>query len=120
MQRTCESCGRPYDAKRPQSRFCGDTCRKRAQREGNRGAEVSGETLEATRAALVDAGRAETWQGALAMTLARRVDETPGSGAGALGKELRATMAEALQGAGEVKSAIVLLREARDRKRDAG
>ena len=32
LARACKQCGRPYQARRADSRFCGDTCRQRAHR----------------------------------------------------------------------------------------
>lgn len=34
MERPCDACGNAYEAKRPASRFCSATCRKRASRSG--------------------------------------------------------------------------------------
>ncbi|MGE2733837.1 hypothetical protein [Mycolicibacterium vaccae] len=34
MQKPCAVCGKPFEAKRPQAKYCGETCKKRAQRAG--------------------------------------------------------------------------------------
>ncbi|WP_099024327.1 DUF2256 domain-containing protein [Mycolicibacterium palauense] len=38
MQKPCAVCGRPFEAQRPQAKYCGETCKKRAQRAGTAGA----------------------------------------------------------------------------------
>lgn len=104
MQRACDSCGGKYEAKTARSRFCGERCRKRAQRtrpdavvrqlpvkgakRGSRkapkGSEqvaapaspkpVEGPVLVSTRKTLEDAGRLDTPMGQAAMVLAARLD----------------------------------------------
>lgn len=34
MQKPCAVCGKPFEAQRPQAKYCGETCKKRAQRAG--------------------------------------------------------------------------------------
>lgn len=34
MQRACAVCGKPFESAKPQARYCGGTCAKRAQRSG--------------------------------------------------------------------------------------
>lgn len=34
MQKPCAVCGKPFEAQRPQAMYCGETCKKRAQRAG--------------------------------------------------------------------------------------
>ena len=103
--RPCDSCGKPYDAKRPVSRFCSGTCRKRAQRAGLSGpvptvtlGGVDGPVSAATSAALEAAGMLDTPIGQSTVALARRMDANADTGAGlaSLSDELRAAVAEAL------------------------
>ena len=86
MERTCDSCGKPYDAKRPNSRFCGPACRVRA----SRGAvidlperpQTSSRTAAATREELDAVGMAESALGAACLALAERIDGGQDTGAG--------------------------------------
>lgn len=114
MIKTCVSCGEPFEAKRAAAKYCGERCKKRAQRAPSanvvaigtatksatpRAAE--GDLTRATRKALDDADRVDTELGTAALLLARRLDlasfaET-GAGVAALMKEYRATLAEALR-----------------------
>jgi hypothetical protein len=129
MQRTCASCGRPYDAKRPSSKFCGDTCRKRAQRapgvapivEDAPAASSSG-LVDATERELVTAGRLDSMLGQASLELARRISDRHESGASiaSLTKQLRETMADALKGAATAADPLDELRARRDEKRAAG
>lgn len=129
--RTCDSCGVEYEAKRANSRFHSDTCRKRHQR-GARAAvvaiasvdtpsDVVGAVERAVRAELQEAGRLATFSGQGAVALACRIDEGRDTGAGlaSLMKQLHATMETALAGADEEADPIDELRAWRDRKRSA-
>ena len=91
-------------------RYCNGTCRKRALRAGVGGAEVAPvadvarrpladvSVVRVTQAALVAAGRWETVQGQLAMTLAQRLDagRDTGSAVAAMAKALTETLDRAL------------------------
>ena len=131
MLRSCEQCGTEFEAKRPDARFHSDTCRKRAKKAGapastavlpaRRPVVVDDGLVEATRKALEDADRLDTWLGQQALALAARVcaqGET-GASVASLSKELRAVMEQALQGANVQQSVVDQLRERRDRKRQA-
>lgn len=130
--RLCDVCREPYIAKRPSSRFCSDTCRKRNQRspqsgpvaaEVPAGAVVGGSVTEATRAELEAAGRAGTAVGQVALMLAARLDvntRETGMGLAALVRAHSTAKAEALRGAQVTADPVDELKAARDRKRNAG
>lgn len=126
--RSCDVCGRTYDAKRPSSRFCGATCRKRHQRSPGVAAVPAPTVLAAapgglhaaTHAELEAADRLETALGAAALALASRVDSgsaEQGSAFAALVREHRAALAEALRGANPAANPLDELKARRDRKR---
>ncbi len=136
MRKIC-TCGREFEAKRPAAKYCGDRCRKRAQRRPERAATIvslpapapqssapqsGGGALEAAaRAELETAGRLETVAGGVVMALAKRIDvagaEETGSAFAALTKELRAALAAAVAGAEQAIDPIDELRQQRERKR---
>jgi hypothetical protein len=114
----------PYEAKRPNSKFCSATCRKRASRgyvlstpgkvvalgtvlaptEPDNDGKVEATTL----AALAEAERDNTPLGQAALALARRVDVGRDTGAGlaALVKQLEATLRAATVGVQSDASAL--------------
>jgi hypothetical protein len=126
MDRPCDVCGQTYDAKRPNSKYCGDTCRKRASRGHVTDSDadlvalpVSAREIErgpvesALFAELAVAERDKTTLGQAALSLARRVDVGRDTGAGlaSLVKQLEATAKAATA---DVKSAASPLDKARD------
>ncbi len=128
MQATCQACGRPFEAKRQAAKFCGDTCRKRAQRapavpatprpvERVERASESG-LVAVVRRDLLEAGVLDTIAGQQAMAIAERIASPHETGAAvaSLSKQLQAVVSEAL---GSVKSVDPLdqLRARRDAKR---
>jgi hypothetical protein len=126
MDRNCDVCGIAYSAHRPNSRFCSDTCRKRAQRgaltaeNGRSEAEFEGPgAVEgATLAALEAAGRLETPLGQAALTLARRLDHSerePAAGVATVAKQLGATLEAATAGANKAADPLDELKTRRDR-----
>lgn len=129
MQRKCATCGDPYTAKRAHSKFCGDTCRKRARRSPASKTEPVADTsrdigglVSATTRELEEAGRLGSMLGQVALELARRIAtraET-GSAVASMTKQLRETMAGALVGAVVVDDPLDELRGRRDAKRTAG
>ncbi len=128
MKRKCNSCGNEYEAKRPASKYCGDTCRKRGSRAGSADiAEMpttsapSTPLLDAARRELEAAGVADTAMGQQALELARRMSDPRAMGLSVapISKELRAVMTEAMREA-PTASALDELRARRDRKRHAG
>lgn len=130
MQRPCAQCGKPFEAQRPTAKFCGGTCRKRAQR-GSGGVPrvpaaianaVGDDLISAVRAELVAAGRENSSLGMQAIRLATRMAEfDTGSSLAAVSKELRGVMALALPSAaaGDANT-LDELKARRDRKRTAG
>ena len=130
MHRRCDSCGRYYVAKRPSSRFCGDTCRKRYQRdpssapppppEGTEPQPVDSELVTETRRNLESAGRLNTVIGQQAVLIAQRLASPHETGASiaSLSREFRVVMESALS---DVAATDPLdeLRDRRDRKRAA-
>ena len=87
--RCCDMCGVEYVAKRPQSRFCSDLCRKRAQRApqtATAGSErsaslVDGQVTARTEARIAELDLLEDPQAAVALVLARRLDSDAETGA---------------------------------------
>lgn len=126
VERTCEACGRAFDA--PRARFCGARCRKRAQRGPGAGGvfsnlpspPLSTDLLARVRADLETAGVLGTTAGQQALLLAARV-QTPGvdtgSAVASLSKRLSEAMAEALVPARPPVSPLDELKTRRDRKR---
>lgn len=120
MQKQCASCGRPFEAKRQAAKFCGDTCRKRAQRGPAQLSAVpdvdppedpvGGKLTKATTAELEAAGRLESALGVAALTIAQRIDGfglmDTGAGVAALIKEHRAALAEAVKDAEQTADAL--------------
>src|SRR5687768_2076422 len=111
MVRQCDLCSAEYLAKRRNSRFCSDRCRKRA----NRGAamlaghakvvelapEEPSALLLAITSELEAAGRLNSSLGQQAILLAERIGAPfdTGSSIAAVSKELRAVMAKAVEDA---------------------
>jgi len=132
MQRPCDVCGDPYEAKRATSKFCSAKCRV-AKARGAVTTHHEGPALEvspvsslpaaedegpgpvtvAVLAELTKAERAETSLGQAALALARRVDigRDTGAGLASLVKQLEATTNSATA---DVKSASTPLDQARD------
>lgn len=115
----CAGCQKPISGASTK-KWCGDVCRKRAERSGASKVSESDVTAaqDATRQALEAAGRLDTWQGQAAMALAKRID----SGASTMAadvKQLQVTMAAALQGVVTQGSVVDQLRARRDAKRGA-
>lgn len=130
VERRCDHCGRPYEAKRKTSRFCCDSCR--AKHGQGRPAKpvvtpmprpTEAGVVRAAREALEAAGRLGSPLGAAALALAERVDsgEERGSALAAVVKELRATLAEATKDATAVGDPVDELRARREKRlRGAG
>lgn len=135
MKRSCAVCKEPFEAQRPQAKYCGTTCRTRAHRGGiarKRGTteappaptmerETSG-LLDAVKAELEAARRTNTVAGQHALELANRIVNAPGmnTGVAALSKQLQNVLAEALRGStGPQVNPLDELKARRDRKRTA-
>lgn|SRR5882672_2887884 len=86
--RNCDICGTAYEAKRPNSRFCGDTCRQRAKRAGLGSAETlspgGGSVARQARLDLDAMGKLDSTEGQAALALAGLLDAQKGA-AGAAG-----------------------------------
>lgn len=128
--RTCDVCGAVYEAKRPNSKYCSPTCRKRASR-GAPTAEVvtlpsskpeSGPIETATRAELEAVDRLGSVFGQTALALARKLDTGRDTGAAmaSLAKQLESTMSSATEGVTAAADPLDELRARRDAKRNAG
>lgn len=123
MQKQCSSCGRDYEAKRATSRYCGDRCRKRAQREPDKAPTVlrvvdldgmrdRGETLRPGGGEAGEASEAGYAPGLLEVATARQVAD-----AGRLDTALGVAAVIAarrldLLGAGETGSGVKALLDA--------
>ena len=113
MQRTCQACGKAFDAN-PRAKFCSSSCRSKAHRgtvvplnaEPKSAPLVASGLVESTRAALAGAGRESTPLGMAALELAMTIasSDTPPSAKAQLTREFRATLSEALAGAGKASS----------------
>lgn len=107
MERTCEVCGKPFQAQRSTAKSCGSSCRARKSVDGGRVRVLPAKAadpvglVESVRAELAAAGREGSALGQAALVLAGRIasNTEPGSAVSALNRELRATMAEALRSA---------------------
>ena len=126
VQRPCDVCGRAYEAKRANSRYCSDTCRKRSQRAGGaptRPPPVTAEgdpLIAAIERELEGAGRLTCSAGQRALHLARLLaapTADSGSAKAALDKQLAAAMAQALDGAKRAADPLDELQARRERRR---
>ena len=126
MQRSCDACGTPYEAKRTSSKFCSTNCRIRANRSGSaqvRAVPVAVEPVPSSLVAVVErklaaADRLESVAGAQAVQLAGRMDsEISGSALAQMHKVLQALMDRAMEGVGVAADPVDELRARRDRLR---
>jgi hypothetical protein len=126
-QLTCVRCGRAYEAKRSDSKFCGSTCKAR---QHSRPVEAVSEVVDlppaapsrlvvAVSAELEAAGRASTAKGLMALMLAEAFANplNNGSQQAALMRELRACLEAALEGAKIADDPLDELRRRRALKR---
>ena len=102
MTRSCDLCGRSYEAARASSRYCSPACRTRAWRIG--GAPPLGprshDCEAATRTALEAAGALGTPSGLVALVLACQVDDharLTGGALAAVAKQFRVSLGKALE-----------------------
>jgi|SRR5690242_14647900 hypothetical protein len=126
-KRECDACGKTYEAHRVTSKFCSPKCRIANHEKSKRpSAALSAEPVDEgpvfakSRAKLEAAGRLDTWEGAVALQLAARLDaqvREGGMGVAAIVREHRASMEEALKGASVAADPLDELRERRDRRR---
>jgi hypothetical protein len=124
--RVCDVCGVEHVARRPNSRYCGATCRQRARRAGMARAGVvrlppptDTPLLAAVQAELEAAGQADSWLGRAALMLALRLGDPacPTAAVAPLSKELTATMRVALKDVLVRADPLDELRRRRDGKR---
>lgn len=107
MLRSCDHCGKQYQAERSTSRFCGTTCRvaaHMAQRAATHMAHpeaaseaAPGAVSEAVQRELEAAGQVSSALGVVVLSLAARIDvgQDSGSSLAALSRELRSALAAA-------------------------
>lgn len=130
MQRPCDQCGKSYDAKRPNSRFCGDGCRQRHKRTPELAVTslpvsaeptATGTVHAATLTELEAAGRSTTALGTAALALAARIDlgADTGSALASAVKALGETLTAATKGAQVARTQLDEVRARRDAKRGA-
>lgn len=137
MERECEACGRPFEAKNKLARFCTEVdCRRRRAR-ARKQKQLSGRvvdlrppddppagqsgvsTYSTTLDRLTSAGRVETPLGQAALRLAARIDGShsdTGSSLAAMVRELAKTLVGALEGAATPDDPVDELRAARERR----
>lgn len=121
ISRSCDGCGKPYEAASKRSKYCSGACKTRASRAGA-SATVTELHPEPARDALntdavlieLDAlGAVGSGLGMQALTLASRLDHSrleTGNSVASISRELRAVMAEVRMSARPV-SAVTNLRD---------
>lgn len=131
MKRNCDVCGVEYEAKRPNSRYHSDKCRKRAQRGGATvvvdlttapavAERPAGAVEAAAHRELEQAGRLDTALGRTCLTLARRLDNPgvdTGSAVASVAARFDDLMAKATKGAGAATAPDKLRDELAERRR---
>jgi predicted nucleic acid-binding Zn ribbon protein len=126
-ERLCAGCGEPLGPGPVSKRVCSERCRKRVQRQrrasrqvdkveaspAERPAGLPGPLERAAAATLERFERAETIEGAIAVTMARNVDAAPpgSSMVATLMREFRSTMAEALRGVQTTRDSLDDIRD---------
>lgn len=131
MQRSCDACGRSYEAKRATSKYCGSNCRTRVSRAGgapqpkvvvalDRPTGLLGDLVDVTRRRLEAVDRLDTVLGLQAVFLADQLVNggraESGSSLASLSKELRAVMDAALEGVAKAADPVDELRRRREAK----
>ena len=121
---TCQGCGEAFEARRASAKWCSDRCRKSKGRTesteaptvvdpvDDEPAELAG-LMAAVRRDLVAANALDSFNGQLALQLAKRLTDPDESGISALAKELRSVMALAV-GAGALDGDPAARPEAED------
>lgn len=110
MQKTCQVCGSPFEAKRARAMYCSGRCQKRAQRQSTGNADASADSSRTPPSdapgsverqvrndieALVTAHPAGEALAEMSYALARLLDNaTGGMAAAAINRELRENLAE--------------------------
>ena len=128
LELSCQVCEQPFQAKRDTAKYCGERCKKRAQRGGGakNGKERQAEKPQlasvaaATLLELQEAKRLHTPLGQAALALAHRLDLShtdTGAGVASLAKQLQATLAAATADVdAEQADPVDEVRAARERK----
>ena len=119
VSRSCDLCQAQFETVSSKARFCSASCRAKAHRGGGveprqPSAVVTpmsspGGWAVATKKALGECGRLETWQGQAALAVAQRLDGSvvdTGSAYAALVREHRTAMDRALLGVGVPESSV--------------
>lgn len=132
----CTVCGTLFPAKRATAKYCGERCKKRAQRDPTRPATgtagtptqlasvsplraASGRIAALTERELMNAGRLDTVLGAVALALAAKLDEPgldTGSSIAALAREHRSAMVAALDGVNVEATPLERMKAQRERR----
>jgi len=125
VQKSCEFCGKPFNAQRLAAKFCSATCRQRRKRAGaavvslaasnDQPEAVESSLASVTRRVLESAKVLETVPGQAALILAGRIEAGNDTGAAiaAMTKQLEASVEKALSSA-KSKSWLDQLRDERD------
>jgi hypothetical protein len=127
VQRTCDVCGRDFEAKRKDAKTCSATCRSNKRNMSaptDAGDGEANSLVKATKAELEAAGKLDTMLGQQALALAKRMSGEV-TGIAALSKELSRVMSAAVAntpgaGSAPVADEIDELRKRRNAKRAAG
>ena len=131
MERSCDVCQTPYEAKRPASRYCSPRCRQRSARGKARGNETPRVIpappvkpdlglVDATRRRLIAGNVLDSVEGQAALVIAARIERgaaESGSAVAALSRELRAVMETALKSSAPAGNLIDELRAQREKRR---
>jgi hypothetical protein len=123
--RSCDVCGKSYQAQRSTSKYCSSACRARR----SLGAQPialkvrppeAGPIAHHTRAELEAIGRLETALGQVVLALAKRLDAAdnePGTAMASLAREHRTALEVATRGAHRAADPLDQLKTRRDYKR---
>lgn len=124
MQRSCEVCGRSFEARRSTAKYCGQRCRKRSQRLGQvlklpTSEPGSVSAVEETRRLLEFADLLNTPLGANLLRLAERLDDRSdtGSALATLSKQHLALVEQVQRGLKTEANPLDEIRARRDRRR---
>jgi hypothetical protein len=134
VQLSCAGCGKTFEAKRSDAKFCGATCRQRGRRRGpvevvvelpvglDQAPAVELGLVDVYRAALVEADRLNTPLGQHVLTLARKMTSAfeTGSGVAALSRQLDAVFDKAMKGVARGDSLDEFTERLRAKQAEAG
>lgn len=123
VELVCQGCGKSFESKRRDRKFCDATCRQRGHRRGGKPAAVTGlgkvaPIVAAVRRELEVGERLDSALGQQALALAEQIASgyQSGSAIATLSRELRAVMAEALADAPRADDALDELAKRREAK----